>query len=50
MVGEWGRKKQKLTGCGNIDKAKGLYETHQRAAAADSEIMLNSYRVTAHML
>lgn len=45
-----GGEKKKLTGCGNIDKAKVLYEIHQRAAAADSEIMLNSYRATAHML
>lgn len=40
--------RRKLTGCGNIDKAKGLYETYERAAAAAAETdlkinMLSSY-------
>lgn len=38
----WERRKP--TGCGNIDKAKGLYEMYQEAVAAGTDleiIMLN---------
>lgn len=41
--------RRKLTGCGNIDKAKGLYDMYQEAAAAVTDleiIMLNCYFTT----
>lgn len=43
---KWRQRRKKLTGCGNIDKAKERYEIYLSAAAAltDSEIiMLNCY-------
>lgn len=46
------RERKKLTGCGNIDKAKGLYEIYQGAAGegTDLKIMLNCYFTTLHVI
>lgn len=37
--------RRKLTGCGNIDKAKGLYEMYE-AAAAEEDLKI----VTIHLI
>ena len=46
--------RRKLTGCGNIDKAKGLYEMYQGAAAAAGTdldvIVFNRYLTTVHII
>lgn len=44
--------RRKLTGCGNIDKAKGLCEMYEGAAAeTDLKInMLNGYLTTIHII
>lgn len=47
----WERRKP--TGCGNIDKAKGLYEMYQETVAAGTDleiIMLNCYLTTEHII
>lgn len=45
--------RRKLTGCGNIDKAKGLYEMYEGTAAAERDLkitMLNGYLTRIHII
>lgn len=44
--------RRKLTGCGNIDNTKGLYEMYQGAVSAgtDLDIMFNCYLTTTHII
>lgn len=47
------RERRKLTGCGNIDKAKGLYEIYQRTETVGTDleiIMLSVCLSTEHVI
>lgn len=49
---KWRERRKKLTGCGNIDKAKERCEIYQREAAVptDSEIIVFNYLTTVSII